>query len=52
MSRQQRRAAVWLFSSCGDSDVIRYSMFDFAFFEPGALETARGKKQDRKMTSG
>ncbi len=37
---------VRLFSSCGDSDVIRYSMFDLAFFVPGALETEREKKRD------
>ncbi len=43
---------VRLFSSCDNSNGIQYSMFNFAFFVPGALETARGKKQDRKMTSG
>jgi hypothetical protein len=43
---------VRLFSSCGDSDVIQYLIFDLAFFVPGALETVREKKQDLKMTSG
>ncbi len=37
---------VQLFSSCGDSNVIQYLMLNFAFFVPGALEMARGKKQD------
>jgi hypothetical protein len=37
---------VRLFSSCSNSDGIRYSMFDFAFLVPEALVTARGKKRD------
>ncbi len=37
---------VQLFSSCGDSNVIRYPIFDFVFFVPGALETVREKRQD------
>jgi hypothetical protein len=50
MRRRQRRAAmcgdVRLFSSCGDSNVIRYPIFNFAFFVPGELETVGEKRQD------
>jgi hypothetical protein len=49
MHRRRRRAVmcgdVWLFSSCGDSSVIRYTIFDFPFFVPGALESVREKNE-------
>jgi hypothetical protein len=50
MRRRRRFSAmcsnVQLFSSCSDSNVIRYLIFDFAFFVPGVLEMVREKKRD------
>jgi hypothetical protein len=46
LTRMVAYSDVWLFSSCSDSNGIRYLMFDFAFLMPGALVMARGEKQD------
>jgi hypothetical protein len=35
---------VQLFSSCGDSNVIRYLIFDFAFFCAGSTQNSKRKK--------